>query len=125
MSKKIPTNIAIVDGHILTRKTLCCRFTSLGYNVVMEAENGKELTDKLKTHYPPDVCLLSIDTPAISGIETAICMKKEWPNVKILFFTMHSSEAYTSKLKEIGVDGFISKKQPFAKLNDALLNIIQ
>ena len=125
MNKKIPASIAIVDDHILTRKTLSCRFASLGYNVVMEAGNGKELTDKMKTHPAPDICLLDINRPAMSGIETAIQMKKEWPHVKIVFFSTHNSDSYTARLKEIGVDGVISKKQPFAKLNDTLMNIIQ
>jgi len=125
MNQKLQANIAIVDDHTLTLKTLSCRIASLGYNVVLEAENGKELTDKMKTNPVPDICLLGISMPSTSGIETAIRMKKEWPGVKILYFSMHNSETYTNKLKEIGVDGFISKKAPFAKLNDALLNILQ
>lgn len=124
MSKKIPANIAIIDDHTLTRKTLSCRFASLGYNVVMEAGNGQELTAKMKTHPAPDVCLLGINRTA-SGIEAAIRMKQQWPDVKILFFSMHNSDACTARLKAIGVDGFVSKKQPFEKLNDALINIIQ
>jgi DNA-binding NarL/FixJ family response regulator len=38
---------------------------------------------------------------------------------------MLKSDAYIDKLREIGIDGFISKNVPFAKLHDALLSIIQ
>ena len=125
MSEKIPATIAIVDDHALTRKTLSCRFASLGYNVVMEAENGKEFIEQIMAHSAPDICLLDVKMPVTSGLEMIIRVKRNWPGIKILFFSMPKSDAYVSKLMEIGVDGFISKHAPFAELNYALLNIMK
>jgi DNA-binding NarL/FixJ family response regulator len=125
MSDKIPGTIAIVDGHALTRKTLSCRFSSLGYTVVMEAENGKEFIDKLKAHSTPDVCLLDVNLPVAGVFETTIRVKREWPGIKILLFSMFKSDAYIGKLKEMGVDGFISKSASFSELNDALISIMK
>jgi DNA-binding NarL/FixJ family response regulator len=125
MSKKTPATIAIVDDHALTRKTLSYRFASLGYNVVMEAENGKEFIDQIMTHSAPDICLLDVKMPITDGVETAMLVKRKWPGIKILFFSMPKSDAYISQLMDIGVDGFISKHAPFAELNNALLNIMK
>jgi DNA-binding NarL/FixJ family response regulator len=125
MSEKISGTLAIVDGHALTRKTLSCRFTSLGYTIVLEAESGNEFIAKMKTHSAPDICLLGINRPSMGNLETAILMKREWPGIKILFFSMFDNDAFTDTLNKIGGDGFISKRAPFAELNDALLNMMQ
>jgi DNA-binding NarL/FixJ family response regulator len=123
MYEKIPATIAIVDYHALTRKTLSCRLASLGYDVIMEAENVKEFIDQLKAHSAPNIVLLDAKMPVAGWLATAIHMKRIWPGIKILFFSMPKSEAYISRLMEIGVDGFISKKAPFEELNKALLNM--
>jgi DNA-binding NarL/FixJ family response regulator len=127
MSEKIPATIAIVDDHALTRKTLSCRFASLGYNIIMEAENVKQFIDQITVHssLAPDICLLDIREPVTGWLETAIRFKRNWPGIKILFFSMPKSDTYINKLMEIGVDGFISKKAPFEELNKALLNLVK
>ena len=125
MSEKILGTLAIVDDHALTRKTLSCRFASLGYTIVLEAENGTEFVDKMKTHSVPDICLLGINRPSMGSLVTAIRMKREWPGIKILFFSMLNSDAYADNLMKIGVEGFISKSAPFAELNDTLLSMMQ
>lgn len=125
MSDTIPGTLAIVDDHALTRKTLSCRFASLGYTIILEAENGNECIDKMKTHLAPDVCLIGINRPSMGSLQTAIRIKREWPGIKILFISMLNSDAYADNLKKIGVDGFIPKSAPFAELNDALSNMMQ
>lgn len=125
MSDKISGTLAIVDDHAMTRKTLSCRFASLGYMIVLEAENGTECIDKMKTHSVPDICLLGINRPSMGCLETAIRMKREWPGIKILFFSMLNSDDYADNIKKIGVDGFISKHASFAELNAALLNMMK
>jgi DNA-binding NarL/FixJ family response regulator len=78
--------------------------------VVLDAENGKDFLDQLpKLPAPPDVCLLDINMPVMDGFETATQLKKNWPQIKIVFFSMHNSRSYVSKAKQIGADGFLSK----------------
>jgi DNA-binding NarL/FixJ family response regulator len=124
MSKKIPATIAIVDDHALTRKTLLCRFASLGYNVVINAGNGKEFTDTIKSRQMPDLCVLGANMIISGAIETAIQMKKDWPGIKILFFSMLTGDGDINKLIEIGVDGVISKNASFTELKNAVVRII-
>src|SRR5690348_1430410 len=47
MKKEFPITIAVVDDNALIRESVKFRLNSLGYNVVMEAENGQEFLDKL------------------------------------------------------------------------------
>ena len=125
MCEKIPATIAIVDDHAITRKTLSYRLASLGYDVIMEAENVKEFIDQIMVHSAPDICLLDAKVPVTAWLETVIRVKRNWPGIKILFFSMPKSHTYINQLMEIGVEGYISKNAPFSVLNKALLNLIK
>src|SRR5687768_13628228 len=125
MSEMISGTLAIVDGHALTRKTLSCRLASLGYDVILEAESGNECIAKMKTHSAPDICLIGINRPCMGSLETAIRMKREWPEIKILFVSMLNSDDYADNLKKMGVAGLVSKRAPFAELHAVLSNLME
>ena len=121
MENPQPVTIAIVDDHAMLRQAINLRLSLLGYKVVLEAENGKVFLDDLpKLPAPPDICLLDINMPVMDGFETAIELKKNWPHIKILFFSMHNSNAFVSKANQIGADGFLSKDASFEELKQAL-----
>ena len=124
MKKEIPITIAVVDDNALIRESVKFRLNSLGYNVVMEAENGQEFLDKLHVSKMPDICVLDINMPVMDGLETTLHLKKEWPAMKIIFFSMEDSSIYINKGIQLGADGFVAKDAPFADLNNMLLSII-
>ena len=77
MKRELPdVKIAIVDDNALIRESVKFRLNSLGYNVVMEAENGKEFLDKLHPQTAPDICVLDINMPVMDGLETTVHLKK-------------------------------------------------
>nr|WP_205510714.1 response regulator transcription factor [Longitalea arenae] len=121
MENEQPVSIAVVDDHAMLRQAITLRLNLLGFKVVLEAENGKDFLDKLsQLQAPPAVCLLDINMPVMDGFEAAIALKKQWPDIKILFFSMHNSKAYISKAQQLGADGFLSKDASFDELNEAL-----
>jgi DNA-binding NarL/FixJ family response regulator len=121
MENPHPVTIAIVDDHAMLRQAINMRLGLLGYKVVLEAENGQVFLDDLpKLPAPPDICLLDINMPVMDGFETATALKKNWPQIKILFFSMHNSKAFVSKASQIGADGFLSKDASFEELEQAL-----
>ena len=61
MKKEFPITVAVVDDNALIRESVKFRLKSLGYNVVMEAENGQEFLDKLHVSNMPDICVLDIN----------------------------------------------------------------
>ena len=118
--------IAIVDDHMMLRQAINMRLSLLGYKVVLEAENGKDLLDRLpEMDTEPDICLLDINMPVMGGFETAIELKKRWPYIKIIFFTMHNSKAYIVKAYQIGVHGFLSKDASTEDLKKALSDVMK
>jgi DNA-binding NarL/FixJ family response regulator len=125
MENEQPVSIAVVDDHAMLRQAITLRLNLLGFNVVLEAENGKEFLDKLsQMQVPPAICLLDINMPVMDGFEAALALKKDWPGIKIMFFSMHNSKAYLNKAQQIGADGFISKDASFDELNQALRSLL-
>jgi len=117
--------IAIVDDHAMLRQAINMRLSLLGFKVLLEAENGKVFLDQLaKLPMPPQVVLLDINMPVMDGFETAVELKKSWPQIKILFFSMHNSMSFVSKAQQLGADGFLSKDASFDELKQALAKII-
>jgi DNA-binding NarL/FixJ family response regulator len=120
---KNPT-IAVVDDHALLRKAVNYRLTGLGYNVVMEAENGQQFLDKLEEDATPDLCLLDINMPVMNGFETAVQLKKKWPGIKILFFSMQNGNTYMQKARELGADGYLCKDASTEEFNRVLYAVL-
>jgi DNA-binding NarL/FixJ family response regulator len=126
MEKVQSVTIAIIDDHMMLRQAINLRLSLLGYNVVLEAENGKDLLDKLsEMNTVPDLCLLDINMPVMNGFETAIELKKRWPGIKVIFFTMHNSKAYIVKAYQIGVHGFLPKDASTEELKQALSDVMK
>jgi len=78
--------------------------------VVGEAGSGKALFVLLETT-KADIILLDIGLPDISGVEIARRLRKEYPEIKILIFSVENSFKVVQSLINIGIDGFISKLQ--------------
>jgi DNA-binding NarL/FixJ family response regulator len=96
----------------------------MGYNVVMEAENGQQFLEKLEDAPSPDLCLLDINMPVMNGFETALEVKKKWPAIKIIFFSMQDGNSYKNKAKEIGVDGYLCKDASSEEFNAVLYALL-
>ncbi len=124
MKKNHAITIAVVDDNPLIRESVKFRLNSLGYNVVMEAQNGQEFLDKLQINAMPDICVLDINMPVMDGLETTVHLKRDWPGMKIIFFSMEDSGIYINKGIELGADGFVAKDAPFAELNNMVLSLI-
>jgi len=102
--------VAMVDDHILLRNAL----TSLVNNtnictVIFEANNGKELIEKIKSGKIPDVIILDLNMPEMNGQETAVYLQEHFPNIKVLMLTMYDSELALIRLLKAGVKGFMKK----------------
>lgn len=119
--KNQPVTIAIVEDHHIMRQLTNYRLSMLGYEVILEAENGQSFLDQLGNLQAPDICILDINMPVMNGFETIIHLKKDWPDMKVIFLSMHEEDSYIKKSMELGADGFIKKDAPFEELKKTLL----
>jgi DNA-binding NarL/FixJ family response regulator len=112
--------ILLVDDHDMTR--LGVREMLGGYeglNVCGEASNGREAV-KLAEELKPDIVLLDIDMPELSGIEATRQIKKILPATEVLIYTMHDAEQLIRRALVAGARGFVLKSDSYNKLIEAI-----
>ena len=106
----IPPTVAIADDHSLMRNTLTAFLLNQGYNVIIQAANGRHLLDQLSRAHPlPDLCLLDVDMPVMDGYETACYLHKYHASIKILATSVFYSNDKKEKILRCGASRFISK----------------
>ena len=112
--------ILIVDDHEAVRKGVCAILSSrLDIEVCGEAVNGKEATAKAK-ELQPDLIILDISMPVLSGFDAARQIRKIVPEARILMFSMHESKQFLEEAKKLGVHGYLTKTRG----NDVLLRAV-
>jgi Response regulator containing a CheY-like receiver domain and an HTH DNA-binding domain len=115
--------IAIVDDHAVMRKGMTFRLKTVGFNVIMEAENGKQFLDQLKNGTVPDVCILDINMPVMNGFETLKRLKAEFPEMRVIFFSMNDDKTYIDKAMEMGADAYVTKDAPVTEMDRVLAQV--
>src|SRR5271169_781265 len=117
--------ILLADDHTLFRqgiRTLISAEPDL--EVVGEAANGGDAVDKAGNSRP-DVALMDIGMPGLSGFEATRQIKKNRPQTKVLFLTMHDEGDYLIQGMEAGASGYVLKDSPSAQLVAAVRDICQ
>jgi len=112
--------IAIADNHPLIRQILIHILISFGYNVIIEAENGKSLIEKLEAGELPDICVIDLKMPFLDGYKATEYIKQKWPSIKVLIFSLDSDIRNRQKAFACGADAFISKLDSTELLKGAL-----
>jgi DNA-binding NarL/FixJ family response regulator len=77
-------------------------------SVIAQASNGTDAL-RLAELYQPDLVLLDISMPVLSGIDVAQRMQGWKQKPSIIFLSMHDNEAYRDAAREMGVLGFVTK----------------
>jgi two-component system response regulator NreC len=115
-----PIRILIADDHAVMRAGLRLLLNGQeDMQVVDEAGDGWQTVEKAVT-LKPDIVLLDITMPGLSGLEAARQIRQRAPEVKLLVLTMHDDEAYLRQFLQIGATGYIVKKAADTELVDAI-----
>jgi len=117
--------ILLADDHAILRDGL--RYilnTTSDYEIVGEAGDGKEAIDKIEK-YRPDIAILDISMPTITGIEISRQVKKYFPGTKIIILSRHDNEEYVNQVLKYGVNGYILKDDAGADLLKAISEIMK
>lgn len=122
-TKNNEVKIAIVDDHQMLREGLFNCITIWGYSVIIQACNGKDLLEKLSEMNLPDICILDLNMPVLNGYETINILKKTWPTIKILVFSMNITKDTPGNT--FNADAVISKSSGLSELKGALQRLIE
>jgi two-component system invasion response regulator UvrY len=117
-------SIALVDDHKLLRTGLAGLLRDLDHNVLLEASNGDDFIAQLKKSPLPEVVLLDINMPVKDGYETALWLKQNKPDIKVLALSMQDDEYAIIKMLKNGARGYILKDADPSELKRAIIALI-
>ena len=101
--------ILIVDDHDAIRRGVRQLLeTEPYYQVVGEAANGREGLE-LARQVRPDIAILDYSIPELNGLDLSHSLKREFPRIEILLYTMHDREEIIMNVLRAGVRGFVLK----------------
>ena len=123
MKKKI--NVILVDDHAVVRAGYKMLLKNIDYiNVIAEADTGEEAIILARKHRP-DVIVMDISLPGISGIETIRRIVFADRDVKILVFSMHEEVVFVERAMQAGAIGYMTKSSDPEKLSKAIKFVSQ
>lgn len=109
IDRKTASTVLIVDEYPLFRKSLKSLLEKVScYEVIDEAESGLEGFKKAMKH-KPDLIIMDISLPDMSGIRFINSLKDSKINSRIIIVSLHSNAVYVSEAFKYGVSGYFSK----------------
>lgn len=101
--------VILVDDHQLVRDGIKALLAGMeGIEVTGEASSGNEMLALLNSN-TPDVALLDISLPDISGIDLCRKIISQYPEIKVLFLSMYTTEDYIFNAIKAGAKGYLPK----------------
>ncbi len=117
-------NIVLAEDHRLLREGLKALLqTEKDLQIIGEAENGLEAIRCVEKH-APDLILLDLSMPKMSGISVIKEIKSRFPEVKILALTIHESDQYVLEAFQSGTDGYCLKDASRDELLIAIKSVL-
>jgi two-component system, NarL family, response regulator NreC len=112
----LPLRVLIADDHVLVRRGLKALLDRNGeFQVVAEADNGYDAIE-LASRHRPDVALLDVGMPRLSGTDAAAGICEKVPSAKVVIISMHSDEGYVLRALSAGARGYLLKASPEADI---------
>lgn len=101
--------ILLVDDHPIVRQGLKTLLEGHSeWEVIGEAADGAEAVEKAK-HLNPDVMVLDVTMPRMNGLEACRILRRQSPQLEILFVTQHDSPQMMREALEAGARGYVVK----------------
>ena len=111
-----PITVLLVDDHPVVRDGYHRLLENTpDIRVVAEADDGETGCVRYK-EYVPDVVILDLSMPGIGGLETIRRIKAQYPEARILMFSMHGSEIMVRRALEAGATGYLTKKSGMGQM---------
>lgn len=127
MQKDHFVSIFLVDDHAIFRAGIVSQLSQAGHftpKIIGEAASGAEFFAAMSAGLIPDLVILDIVLPDITGVEIARHLKKEHPDVKILMLSSEVSPELIDELLNIGVEGYLGKSALINDIESAVCSIM-
>jgi len=115
--------LLLADDHIMLRQgtaELLRREPDL--EIVGEADNGQQAVE-LAHALKPDIVVMDVRMPVLSGIEATRRIREALPDVQVLVLTAHDDDQYIFSLLQAGASGYLLKTAPVSELVNAIRQV--
>ncbi len=114
--------ILIADDHPMLLKGLHDELSSQNYCDIITATNGAEALEMV-VNEKPDIAILDIEMPLLSGIEVIKKCKERALHTKFIVLTSHKESRYIFKAKALNISGYLLKDEPFSEIQKCIYKI--
>jgi DNA-binding NarL/FixJ family response regulator len=115
--------IVLADDHPVVREGLKLLINAQpGMSVVAEAEDGEGAWNAAK-RFSPDVLIMDLSMPGMSGAEALDLVRRDCPAVKVLVLTVHEEGVYLTQVLKAGASGYVLKRAAAAELIRAVRTV--
>jgi two-component system, NarL family, response regulator NreC len=112
--------ILLADDHTILREGIRSLLEKQAdFEVVAEAENGRQAVDLVR-QFKPDVVLMDIAMPLLNGIHATDQIRRETRSTQILILSQHESDEYIRRALAVGASGFLLKDTDSTELVKAI-----
>lgn len=118
-------NVAIADDQKLFRKGMIALVNSFDdMHIVFEAENGKQLVDRLATdEVKTDIILLDLSMPEMNGLEALKIIKETHAGIGVVILTIHEAENHILATIQAGANGYLAKNAEPEEVEKAIREV--
>jgi len=111
MAMETAIKVALADDEALFRQGMRLLIEDFGgMTVVLEAENGQHLIERLAQADPfPEVLLLDLNMPQLNGVEAARQLQQNYPDLHIVVLSTYYSKQFILSMLEIGAGAYLAK----------------
>jgi two-component system, NarL family, response regulator NreC len=120
----MPIRILLADDHVMVRQGLRTLLEQAGMAVIGEASDGQEAL-RIAHNQHPEVAVLDIAMPHLTGLETARRLREALPQTKIILLTMHTEDPYVLEAMQAGAVGYVLKTQAAVDIVQAIRDVLQ